>query len=295
MKKLKTSLTLSVASLLFLGNNCFAATAETSSEATNITKYIAIGVAVLIVILLLFLGYKMDSKDSEQIDYSPKKSNKKEKNMKKEDPKYEFDNIAYEEDNINTSDLSEPVEYEDNTENEKSLFSTINDDNNEDVLDMDTSIIDNLDDEENDVELSQPEKSEETEKSEEYGEVFDTSIIDSIDDEEDGTPKNNLEETMVFNNPPVEKNEENTLEEKIEDVDPIMDELNSLDTTETDFEGFSVSSKDNQKEEIKEEKKHHKRYTKAKSVSSSANDFLAQMEENLKNDKKERDARKSKK
>ena len=100
---------------------------------------------------------------------------------------------------------------------------------------------------------------------------------------------------MVFNNPPVEKNEENTLEEKIEDVDPIMDELNSLDTTETDFEGFSVSSKDNQKEEIKEEKKHHKRYTKAKSVSSSANDFLAQMEENLKNDKKERDARKSKK
>ena len=129
MKKLKTSLTLSVAGLLLLSNNCFAAAAGTSSGGTtNITKYIAIGVAVLIVILLLFLGYKMDSKDSEQIDYSRKKSKKKEKNVKKEDPKYESDNVTYEEDNINISDLSDPVEYEDNSEDEESLFSTINND-----------------------------------------------------------------------------------------------------------------------------------------------------------------------
>ena len=145
------------------------------------------------------------------------------------------------------------------------------------------------------IETSNPEETKEPKDSEEYGEVFDTSIIDSIDDEEVETPKNNIEETMVFNNPPIEKNEENTLEEKVEDVDPIMDELNNLDTTETDFEGFSISSKDNSKEEVKEEKKPHKRYTKIKKSSSSADDFLAQMEENLKNDKKERDARKSKK
>ncbi len=289
MKKLKTSLTLSVASLLFWSNNCFAATAGTSSETASITKYIAIGVAVLIVILLLFLGYKMDSKDSEQINYSTKKSKKKEKNVKKEDPKYEFDNIAYEEDSVNTNDLSETMEYEDDSDNEESLFSTMNND------EMDTSIIDSLDDEENNIELPQPEETKEPKDSEEYGEVFDTSIIDSIDDEEVETPKNNIEETMVFNNPPIEKNEENTLEEKVEDVDPIMDELNNLDTTETDFEGFSISSKDNSKEEVKEEKKPHKRYTKVKKASSSADDFLAQMEENLKNDKKERDARKSKK
>lgn len=289
MKKLKTSLTLSVASLLFWSNNCFAATAGTSSETASITKYIAIGVAVLIVILLLFLGYKMDSKDSEQINYSTKKSKKKEKNVKKEDPKYEFDNIAYEEDSVNTNDLSETMEYEDDSDNEESLFSTMNND------EMDTSIIDSLDDEENNIELPQPEETKEPKDSEEYGEVFDTSIIDSIDDEKVETPKNNIEETMVFNNPPIEKNEENTLEEKVEDVDPIMDELNNLDTTETDFEGFSISSKDNSKEEVKEEKKPHKRYTKIKKSSSSADDFLAQMEENLKNDKKERDARKSKK
>ena len=217
------------------------------------------------------------------------KSKKKDKNVKKEDPKYEFDNIAYEEDSVNTNDLSETMEYEDDSDNEESLFSTMNND------EMDTSIIDSLDDEENNIELPQPEETKEPKDSEEYGEVFDTSIIDSIDDEEVETPKNNIEETMVFNNPPIEKNEENTLEEKVEDVDPIMDELNNLDTTETDFEGFSISSKDNSKEEVKEEKKPHKRYTKVKKASSSADDFLAQMEENLKNDKKERDARKSKK
>lgn len=273
MKKLKTTLTLSAATLLVFSNNCFAAT-DATTEATNTTKYIAIGVAAVIIILLLFLGYKMDSKGNDEVSYVSKKSKRKEKHVKKEEVKYEPDTITYENDNVNTNDLSESVEYEE--DDEDSLFSTM-DDNDE--LGIDTPIMKTLE--------PDPEENLEESENEEYGEEFDTSIIDDIEDEEEiEVPKKNIEETMVFNNPPAKEKEENI----VENVDPFLEELNNIDKSETSFEGFSVSSNDDKKDE----EKPHKKYTKVKKDSAS-DDFLAQMEENLKKDKEKRDARKSKK
>lgn len=288
MKKLKATLTLSVAGILFFSNNCLAATTNaTSSTAgtTSVTKYIAIGVAAVIIILLLFLGYKMDSKGSDTSITSKKgKSKKKVKQNKKEDAKYEPDSVTYKADDVNNSDLSEPVEYEEDTEEnneeESSLFSAMNDET------------DNYDDN-----TFLDENSESTDSAEEYGEDFDTSILDNIDDEEElEAPKNNMDETMVFNNPPALETEEpadtEEPEEKVEDVDPIMEELSHIDKTESNFGGFSVGEK---KAEEKKEEKPRKKYTKVKKDSISTDNFLEQMEENLKKDKEERDARKGKK
>ena len=288
MKKLKVTLTLSVAGLMCFSNNIFAATASasTAESSASVTKYIAIGVAALIIVLLLFLGYKLDSKDSNESNYLAKKSkkDKKKKTAKKEDIKYEADSVAYKADNVDSNDLTETTEYEEDDENnsseEPSLFSTMNDD---EELGIDTPITKTLVEDQN-------ENIKEPEDLEDYGEEFDTSIIDDIDDEEISDDNKKMEETMIFNNPPVSSLAEP--EEKIEDVDPTMDELSKIDKTETTFEGFSVSDK---KVEEKKEEKPHKKYTKVKKDSISTDDFLAQVEENLKRDKEERDARKSKK
>ncbi len=289
MRKLKTTLILFVIGLLLFSGNCFAATADTS-VVTNITKYIAIGIAVIVVILLLFLGYKMDSKENEPDNYMANRNKKK--NIEKEDPKYEADKVVYEPDNINTTDISEPVEYD---ENEESLFSTMNDENSIENMSDDSDInLDELESMLNDTE----------DKPEEYGEDFDTSIIDSIDEEEPLLPKKDIEETMIFDSASVDNSledevadkPEESIEEKNEEIDSIIEELNSLDDENSPISlDNSMVKEESDKKENTDEKKTHKRYTKSKKVSSSADDFLTQIEENLKKGKKERDSKKSKK
>lgn len=297
MKKLKTTLTLSAASLLLFSRNCFAATAtNTASSGISSTKYLAIGVAAVIVILLLFLGYKMDSKGDGEPTFTSKKSRKKEKPAKKPVVKYEPDKVTYEKDDVNSKDLSEPVEYE---EDEDSLYSSMNDETPE----TPNFSVDNEDDL-GSLEDSSDGLTENTENNEEYGEEFDTSIIDDIDDEEVPeettveTPKTTSEETMIFNNPPASETKDE-LTEEFNNIDPTMDELKNIDTTETSFGGFSVSDNTSKKENVDEApkaEKPRKKYTKVKKDTTvSTDDFLAQMEENLKKDKEERDARKSKK
>ena len=294
MRKLKTTLILFVISLLLFSGNCFAATSDTSSVVTNITKYIAIGIAVVVVILLLFLGYKMDSKENEPDNYMANRNKKKEKNnIEKEDPKYEADKVVYEPDNINTTDISEPLEYD---ENEESLFSTMNDEDSiENVSDDSDVNLDELEDMLNDTE----------DKPEEYGEDFDTSIIDSIDEEEPPTPKKDIEETMIFDSASVDNSSEDevadkpeeSIEEKNVEIDSIIEELNSLDDEDSpiSLDNSKVKEeKEADKKENTDKKKTRKRYTKSKKVSSSADDFLTQIEENLKKSKKERDSKKSK-
>lgn len=370
MKKLKSTLILSGA-MFSICNSCLAASSESTDNSVTYTKYIVIIIAVVIIALLLFLGFKMDTKE-DGVSYSkPKKS--KEKENEEQDVKYESDNVKYEDDLINPNDLSEAMEYE---EDESSLFDTLND-NSESNNELDVI---------------------NTEPEEEYGEEFDTSIIDDIEDEDDIVIPETSQETMIFNNPPVDaptidetvnnpiddenvENEEPKVEDSenqdpiiddfdenliedplatqdstendssdpiiedteldkmidelpdntsddfidepskkedenviksIDNVDPLMAELSKA-KEESNFEGFSVSNSteknisndiieeapDNLISEEQPKEKTKRKYTKTKKNEDAPivneEDFMAQMEENLKKDKAERDAKKSKK
>lgn len=312
----------SITSLEILLNNVAYASTEVAEKQDGLSmKYIFIGVAVLIIILLLYLGYKMDTKGNER---STKVSHKSEKVKKKLTEKAEEiqqnsgayeadDNITYEADKdmFENEDLNEKIEYD---EDEDSLFATTFE-NNDSIFEDDPIEINDIPEEKTEVEEEfineEPEEEVEEEPEEELGEEFDTSVIDGLDDEEDEEetePKKSFDETMIFTNEDFAKDSSgNDLEEEIDNLDNLeemealkeeenrdsfIEELKNFKEPESDFEGFSSASNIKSTEEEPEVKPHRK-YTKVKKENTSVdNDFLSQMEENLQKSKAERNAKK---
>jgi hypothetical protein len=311
--------TLAVLALVF--NNTVYATTESTAESEGFpTKYIFIGVAAIVLILLLFLGYKMDTKGDELFAPKISRSSKKveKKSAKKPEPKeseYEEDaEISYENDSIdNSEEIADEIEYSE--DDEESLFSAENDSND------DSEEFSFSSDEGNEEEKSEEDDNED---EEEYtGEEFDTSIIDGIEDEEDITTSNkeekptSFDETMVFDNGSTnitsDKLEDeidslDNIDDNMEEIniggdtsDPFIDELKNFEEPESDFEGFSVESSKDDIGDI-EESKPSKKYKKVKKEEKvveeeknteiqDSNDFLAQMEATLQKNKEERNAR----
>ena len=266
MKKIK-KITVSLCMLGLIANNAYCTTNEVVSSSGGYTKYLFMGVAALVIILLLFLGYKMDTKgDDFSISKPQKKSFKK--NSSKHQETYEEDSIGYEVDILDTSDINDSVEYEeDETEEaEESLFDSTNND-------FDLNIYNNESSEELSEIYDYTENDEDG--TEEYGEEFDTSIIDNIDADDDidiSNTNNSFDGTMVFDTSKL--NEINDLNDEInteieeidvgleeidnlEDVniletenDPFIDELKNFKEPEVEFGGFSVASSKSEPEEI---------------------------------------------
>ncbi len=295
MKKFK-KITLLLGVLAVLANNSYATTEEVASNG-NYTKYLFMGVAALVIILLLFLGYKMDSKggDDFKVSKSSKKSSKKgasKHQIKTEE--YIADTTIYESDIVSADDIKETIEYEE--DEEQPLFEY----NNED-----TSVNNYI------------------EETEEYGEEFDTSIIDSIDDDIDVS--NNNDETISFNPATMEEVYKSTVGniesveeiEPIEDIeaeldklepeeevsleenesDPFIDSLKNFKEPEIEFSGFSVANSKKEEEKIIEEQP-KKSKNKEEDVSDFSDipvdtGFLEQMEKNLEKNQKEREAKKA--
>lgn len=207
MKKFNKTL-LAINMLLLSTSNSFAATGETGG--TSGIKYLAVGVAAVIIVLLLFLGYRLDSKDNRR---GAEKRRKEAKKRAKEE-RYEADKISYQKDNVSANDINEVTAYEEDEDDEE---------------------------EEN----SEVEEYEETEEDDdvEYGEEFDTSIIDDI---EDDIPE--VEETEIASDPlmdelkkiqeekvetkekPLIFVEEPEIKEKIEEVEePKKEEFKEMD------------------------------------------------------------------
>jgi len=372
----------SMMSLGILLNNVAYAAAETAEKSKDgsSTKYIFIGAAIIVIGLLLFLGYKMDTKDSgatkvsHKAQKTKKKLSAKAEELKQNEGTYEADESEYEADkeSFNNEELNDSTEY--NGEDEDSLFSASSEDDEDEIEDLGD------DDEFNDDEANttaeepelrtepEPELEPEPEDEEATGEEFDTSIIDGLDDEEE-EPKNSFDETMLFNNSDfsatgnslsdeidnldninggkeampkddelvddkkVEEEIPETIEDDFKDAETIdfsssdddsfIDELKNFEEPESSFEGFSVSSKDDDKfEEIGDveepsesvkDKDADLGFTTSKTTKSVEsknnvendeveeaedipmdNDFLSQMEANLQKNQEERKSRTSK-
>ena len=291
--KITKRLFVSMASLeLLLNNAVYATTENVEKQSVASTKYVFIGVAVFVIVLLLYLGYKMDTKSNENVRKKSSKSDKVKKRLaqKAEEAKqnsgtYEPDeDIPYESDEevFKSEELNDNIEYDDN---EDSLFSTAF--NNEN-----TSI---FEDEVNENEFSETE-------TDELGDEFDTSIIDDLDED---VKDENFENTMLFNSENIAKTSSgNNLEDEIdqleninemdnlikeENKDTFIDELKNFKEPESDFKGFSSSSIiEDSKDEIELEDDNKKR----KIVDEGNIDFLNQMEENLEKGKKGKSTKK---
>ena len=149
----KLALCAMIGTILLLPNEVNAASLSFSDMTV---KGAFLVIALIVILLLLYLGYRMDSNEGVP---KPKKSKKKEfveskdKYVKKQQPVetyvsndnvYEEDSREYEVDNVNPEDISESMEYEEdniayqpeedfntissNTEPEKSLFEASNND-----------------------------------------------------------------------------------------------------------------------------------------------------------------------
>lgn len=274
---------------VLLNNAAYAATevVEESKEGLP-TKYIFMGIAFLVIVLLLFLGYKMDTKGSET---TTKVSHKSEKTRQKLSAKaeeiqqnsgsYEADNEVYEDDGeiFDNDDLNDSIEYADDEE-EDSLYSAATEEEpfggpveepveEEPVSGFSTSVPEEepvvVDSEEPELET---EIEPELEEEEATGEEFDTSIIDGLDDEEEIVePKKSFDETMLFNNSDFSASG-SSLEDEIDNLDNIDDseikligdeedddssfveDLKSFEKPESSFAGFSVAPAEDKMEEF---------------------------------------------
>ena len=258
----------SMASLGLLFNNVAYAATETQEKSGGFSpKTIFIGVAGLIIVLLLYLGYKMDTKGREKPSRVSQKSEKarqklaeKVEEIKQNSGNYEDDEgVTYEEDKgaLNNDDFNETVEY---NEDEDSLYEVSNE--------KEPSIYDQPEDnsyEEEPINSVEPEPEEE-------GEEFDVSVIDNLDDEEPAEPvetKKVSDETILFDSKDLEDNGfesgieigsndnlEDNLNDNLEDnslENNLENEIDSLDNIDEDLEANlkAESEKDSFIDELK--------------------------------------------
>lgn len=209
----------SLIALTLVFNNTVYATNEVASKSEGIqSKYIFMGVALLVIVLLLFLGYRMDTKENDvSTSRVPKKSKKKEPKKKvREEVVYNDDvNVTYESDNVSANDLNEDVEY---MEDDDRLFTS------------DGSFDSDVNNNPYDFSLNNYEEDE----NEATGEVFDTSIIDEIDNEDNISTDSNINSlNMDSVNPNL--NGINLMDTNIDSLNPIDTNLNNVNSINSDF------------------------------------------------------------
>lgn len=276
-------------------------------------KNVFLILAIVIILLLLYLGYKMDSnegikepkeKKSKKKEFVDSKSNyvkpQVETTYVPDEKEYEEDNREYEVDNVNPDEISESVEYEEDdvaddetyTEPEKSLFDSSS--NMDETISFDTNALNK--------EIS--DEVEEMEDAEDVGEEFDTSIIDKIDEEEEfgfatAVPKSKVEveeyeETEEygeeFDTSIIDQIDDEFEMEPVKNVEEMVNNIVEPEE-ETEFQGFSVGvpkAKEEPEEEVEiveevvVEEKPKKRYTKVTPKTTELDeDFMRQMEKNL--------------
>ena len=193
----------SMASLGILLNNVAYATTDTAQKEGGLQiKYIFMGIAALVVVLLLYLGYKMDTKGSSSRPTSKQKKAKakleqKAEEIKHNDGVYEEDaDITYEEDGaMDNDELNEVTEYSDDDEEEGSLYAAPATNENEESLFEESG--------EPTEENPEPAEPLNDTTEEDVGEEFDTSVIDKLDEDEpvedNNLGKDSFDETMLFN------------------------------------------------------------------------------------------------
>ncbi|MCI8309290.1 MAG: hypothetical protein HFJ45_03605 [Clostridia bacterium] len=219
----------SLIALTLVFNNTVYATNEVASKSEGIqSKYIFMGVALLVIVLLLFLGYRMDTKENDvSTSRVPKKSKKKEPKKKvREEVVYNDDvNVTYESDNVSANDLNEDVEY---MEDDDRLFTS------------DGSFDSDVNNNPYDFSLNNYEEDE----NEATGEVFDTSIIDEIDNEDNISTDSNINSlNMDSVNPNLNginlmdtnMNSINSMDTNIDSLNPIDTNLNNVNSINSDF------------------------------------------------------------
>lgn len=296
MKNIKKVLLLLLMMTITINNNVYAAGDSTDSEGFS-AKYIFIGFAFLVIILLLFLGYRIDTK-GEDIVRSPKPNKKQ---AKKEaintDVAYEEDkNTTYQADeSVSNDDLNDSIEYVDDDEYDNSIDNI--EDESSNYFDNNVEEIDN--NHTNDSEESLLSVNENEENNEDLGEEFDTSILDNLDDEETdeeeipttNNTKKSFDETIVFDNKLEDEidsldDENNDIVSRTDD-DSFINELKNFKEPESNFSGFSVK-KDNKNEiNIEEEETiNDVPNVNNKNLNNAVTDnFLHQMELNLEKNK----------
>ncbi len=304
----------SITPLWLLLNNVAYATTEVAEEEGD-SPYIKIFMIIgaVVIALLLYLGYKMDTKGNEKPAKLKKerqklaeKATEKAEEIVQNSGSYEADEVSYEEDreNLNNEDLNEKVEY--NEDEEDSLFEVANEEDEEDEEDS----IYGYESEEDEVEL------EKEQEDDGEGEEFDVSIIDNLDNEDEVKPSESTktsEETMLFDSKSLEKSDskeklENEIDEldvmdedmeanlkAEEEKDTFIDELKNFKEQESNFEGFSRASN----VETLETEKEPKKYKRAKEDAYSSenisedNEFLSQLDANFQQSRADREAKKN--
>ena len=274
----KLALCAMVGTILLLPNEVNAASMSFSDMTVKGAFLI---ISLVVILLLLYLGYRMDSNESIPKEKKSKKKefvDSKDNYVKKQpveayvpnDTVYEEDSREYEVDNVNPEEISESVEYEEDTiyqpeedfedintitsniEPEKSLYEASSSDFGE-TISFDSSALNKELNTVSDIE-------EIVEEDEEFGEEFDTSIIDNIDNDfEDEVFATAIPKTTTTV-------EEEIVEEVIEDeefgeefdtsiIDEIDDDFEDIQSgtfssktvepvveEESDFPGFSVGT-----------------------------------------------------
>lgn len=313
MKKINK---ISVSMLMFrlcLNNYVFAATNEVQKNSNDsYAKFVFIGVAALVIILLLFLGYKMDTNDNGNEKRETKKINKeKEKifnkvnSIKQNEGSYEADTEAYEADGLDfkNEDFNSSIEYKED-DDEDSLYSTSSEkkenEEDDDYTDSDYTNYAGGFGTDSTVNIPIPTNIESTETKEEpeiEKEEFDTSIIDNLDIDDS---KKSFDETMLFNNSDFSATG-NSLEEEIDNLDTIkeenkvddsqdfLEELKKFEQPESTFEGFSVASNEDSIEEFNDKEEN---MFSLNEESNLDDDFISQMEATLKKNKESRKTKK---
>ena len=218
-------------------------------------------ISIVVILLLLYLGYRMDSnegtpreKKSKKKEFVDSKANYVKKQTEEvytsNDTEYEEDSREYEVDNVNPEDISESVEYEEDNsvyqpdeeeeedfedideitskvEPEKSLFESSNNDFGE-TISFDSSALNK--EINNDIE-----DIAKVEEEEELGEEFDTSIIDKIDDD--------IEDEVFSTSVPKSTTVVEEYEEIVEEEEDFGEEFDTsiIDEIDDDFEDISTN------------------------------------------------------
>lgn len=224
MKKFAKSL-LSTALFLTYASKTYATENITESN-SGIGKIALLGIGVILIALVLFIGYKLDSADNSD-EVKPKKEKIKKEKVEKqskqianenkeneifsedvyktaneEDVPYEIEeNEKYETDKINLSEINENTEYTDDGD-EESLFESISK-----VKGYDT-FIDDDDFDEIDTSITDVSENEmDSDKSKKFDStmVFDTNIFGDLDEKKD-TNNTKVEEYDGLDDFDLEKN-----------------------------------------------------------------------------------------
>lgn len=282
MKNVRIFFVTLISLLLLYSNKVYATTEGTyvPEQGNGIEKIILIGIGVLAVILVLFIGYKMDKSEENK-----KRREKFIKDNRKDESKEDKDlySAIYNTINLEDDDLSENIEdYEDDESKNTKMEETEEiqnfeiDNENDDYEDIykeinsaytDDEIEENFynkEDEENIYEKKNENIAEqENESLEEPEEIEELSVKSNENIEKMISVFENADSTMVFNSQELKANNEEKFNiVKGYDYEEDDDDLLELEST---IKAANIKKfKRKKQSEIKEEKSNVKRYTRKK-------------------------------